>query len=87
MLGLKNKGHLSIGADADITVFDPDNAKVEIVLIKGKVCMVSGIIFNNPGRLIVTQRGANRFKKQEIPLEVIDLEDSLFLKGKRGEDK
>ncbi|TET09293.1 MAG: amidohydrolase, partial [Candidatus Atribacteria bacterium] len=87
MLGLKNKGHLSIGADADITIFDPDDAKVEIVLIKGKVCMVSGIIFNNPGTLIVTQRGANRFKKQEIPLEVINLEDSLFLKGKGGEDK
>jgi len=87
MLGLKNKGRLSIGADADITIFDPDNAKVEIVLIKGKVCMVSGIIFNNPGTLIVTQRGANRFKKQEIPLEVIDLEDSLFLKGKGGEGK
>jgi len=87
MLGLNNKGHLSIGADADITIFNPDNAKVEIVLIKGKVCMVSGIIFNNPGTLIVTQRGVSRFKKQEIPLEVIDLEDSLFLKGKGGEDK
>ncbi|GAI77604.1 unnamed protein product, partial [marine sediment metagenome] len=36
MFGLKNKGHLSIGADADITIFDPDNAKVEIVLIKGR---------------------------------------------------
>jgi len=78
MLGLKNKGHLSIGADADITM---------IVLIKGKVCMVSGIIFNNPATLIVTQRGLNKLKKQEIPLEVIDLEDSLFLKGKGGEDK
>jgi len=87
MLGLKNKGHLSIGADADITIFDPDDAKVEIVLIKGKVCMVSGIIFNNPATLIVTQRGLNKLKKQEIPLEVIDLEDSLFLKGKGGEDK
>ena len=87
MLGLKNKGHLSIGADADITIFDPDDAKVKIVLIKGKVCMVSEIIFNNPGTLIVTQRGANKLKKQKIPLEVIDLEDSLFLKGKGGEDK
>jgi len=87
MLGLKNKGHLSIGADADITIFDPDDAKVKIVLIKGKVCMVSGIIFHNPGTLIVTQRGANKLKKQKIPLEVIDLEDSLFLKGKGGEDK
>jgi hypothetical protein len=87
MLGLKNKGHLSIGADADITIFDPDNAKVAIVLIGGRVCMVSGIIFNNPGKLIVTERGANKLKKQEIPLEVIDLEDSLYFKGKRGEDK
>jgi len=87
MLGLKNKGHLSIGADADITIFDPDDAKVEIVLIKGKVCMVSGIIFNSPGTLIVTQRGADKLEKQEIPLEVIDLEDSLYFKGKGGERK
>jgi hypothetical protein len=87
MLGLKNKGHLSIGADADITIFDPDNAKVEIVLIKGKVSMVSGIIFNNPGTLIVTERGANKLKKQEIPLEVINLEESLYFKGKGGEGK
>lgn len=87
MMGLKNKGHLSVGADADITIFDQVNAKVEIVLIKGRVCMVSGIIFNNPGRLIVTERGANKLKKQEIPLEVVDLEDSLFLKGKGGEGK
>ncbi len=49
--------------------------------------MVSGIIFNNPGTLIVTQRGLNKLRKQEIPLQVIDLEDSLFLKGKGGEDK
>lgn len=60
MLGLKNKGHLSIGADADITVFDPDNAEVKIVLIKGQICMLSGIVFNRPGKLIVAERGANR---------------------------
>jgi len=87
MLGLKNKGRLSIGADADITIFDPDNAKVDIVLIKGKVCMVSGIIFNNPGRLIVTERGAKKIEKGGVPYEIINLEDSLFLKGKGGEDK
>jgi predicted amidohydrolase len=87
ILGLKNKGRLSIGADADITIFDPDNAKVAIVLIGGRACMVSGIIFNNSGTLIVTQRGANKLKKQEIPLEVINLKDSLYFKGKAGEEK
>ena len=87
MLGLKNIGRLSIGADADITIFDPDNSKVAIVLIEGRVVMVSGIIFNYPGKLIVTERGANKLKKQEIPLEVINLEDSLYFKGKRDEDK
>lgn len=87
MFGLKNKGHLSIGADADITIFDPDNAKVEIVLIKGQVGMVSGIIFNNPGRLIVTERGAKKLEKQEISLEVINLEESLYFKGKKGKGR
>jgi len=87
MLGLKNKGHFSIEADADITIFDPDNAEVEIVLIKGRVCMVSGIIFNYPGRLIVTERGAKKIEKGGVPYEIINLEDSLFLKGKGGENK
>ncbi|GAI77608.1 unnamed protein product [marine sediment metagenome] len=45
--------------------------------------MVSGIIFNNPGRLMVTERGAKKLEKQEIPLEVINLEDSLYFKGKK----
>jgi hypothetical protein len=49
--------------------------------------MVSRIIFNNSGRLIVTERGANKLKKQEIPLEVINLKDSLYFKGKVGEEK
>ena len=87
MLGLKNKGHFSIEADADITIFDPDNAEVKIVLIKGRVCMVSGIIFNYPGRLIVTERGAKKIEKGGVPYEIINLEDSLFLKGKGGENK
>jgi len=49
--------------------------------------MVSGIIFNNPGRLIVTERGAKKIEKGGIPYEIINLEDSLFLKGKGGEKK
>jgi len=85
MLGLRNKGHLSIGADADISIFNPDNANVEIVLVKGKICMVSGIIFKNPGTLIIKERGASKLKKQEIPIEVIDLENSLYFKGKEEE--
>lgn len=87
MLGLKNKGHLSTGADADITIFNPDNAEVKIVLIKGQICMVSGIVFNRPGRLIVTDRGANKLEKQEILLEIIDLKNSLLFQGKGGENK
>ena len=82
MLGLTNKGHLSVGADADITVFDPENAQVKVVLINGKVSMVSGIVFNRPGKLIVTDRQANKLKKQEIPLEIIDLKNSLFFQEK-----
>ena len=82
MLGLTNKGHLSVGADADITVFDPENAQVKIVVINGKVSMVSGIVFNRPGKLIVTDRQANKLKKQEIPLEIVDLKNSLFFQEK-----
>ena len=87
ILGLENKGHLTPGADADIIVVDPENGQVKEVLNNGQVCMASGIVFNLPGKIITTERGARHFKKQGIPYETIDLRKSLYFKGKEGKNK
>jgi len=59
-LGLKNKGCLSVGADADITVFDPETIGdlasfsspalppkgIDCVLIGGEIALKNGVIVN-----------------------------------------
>lgn len=52
MLNLKNKGHFTPGADADICIVDPDTAKVEYLISGGKIVYHADQFFEAPGRLI-----------------------------------
>jgi len=56
MLGLHQKGHLSIGADADLVVADPDTHRSLLTVAGGKVIMVDGIVTGSGGTLITTDR-------------------------------
>jgi len=58
MLGLANKGHLSIGADADITVFDLERQKPVASFIGGEKALWNGRPVHRPGHLITTEAGA-----------------------------
>lgn len=82
MFGLENKGHLTPGADADVIIVNPVNGQAEEVLINGDVCMASGIVFDLPGKILTTKRGAKHLENQGVPYEIIDLEKSLYFKGK-----
>lgn len=82
LIGLKNKGHLSIGADADIVVVDRETASAKITIINGKVSMIDGYLTSKPGKLLTTQRGAVFLRKNKIPYEVIDLNKSTYINGK-----
>ena len=52
MLKLENKGHFTPGADADICIVDPDNAKVEYLICGGKTVYHADQFFKVPGSLI-----------------------------------
>jgi len=51
MLSLKNKGHFTPGADADICIVDPITANVDYLISGGKIVYHADQFFNVPGRL------------------------------------
>lgn len=57
MLGLDQKGHLSIGADADLTVYDPMTQKAQFSFVAGKPILYQGRSIGQKGRIICTQAG------------------------------
>jgi len=78
MLGLKNKGHLGIGADADIVVADPHTHEAVLTVAGGKVIMINGVVLGSGGTIITTQRGEKALDQRGISTVVVDLSQSLF---------
>lgn len=82
MFGLKNKGHLSVGTDADITIIDPIADKSYGTIVGGDVVMLNDFLIKKPGKLLSTIKGEEFLKGNSVNYEIIDLEDGLFFKGK-----
>ena len=72
MLRLDNKGHFSVGADADITVFDLDTQKPVATYVKGKTVYKDGHVYGANGTVICTQYGEQAVKDRGINTIVVD---------------
>ena len=81
MFGLLNKGHFSEGADADITVIDPDAGRATRTFIAGKPALVNGEVMTSGGTLLVTPAGKGAAEDSSLPHEVIDLQQSKLYAG------
>ena len=81
MLGLKNKGHFTEGADADITVIDPVSGEPVMSFVAGNAIMANGKILGTGGTLLVTSAAERKAEKSGIPFQVIDLGQSKLYKG------
>jgi len=57
MLGLKTKGHLSPGADADVVVVDRATDRAEWVVAEGQIVLREGQVVGRGGRLLTTEAG------------------------------
>jgi predicted amidohydrolase len=57
MFGLKSKGHLGPGADADVAIIDPAQRKATWVIANGQVVVRSGTVVGKGGRIATTARG------------------------------
>ncbi|WP_110953763.1 amidohydrolase family protein [Anaerosinus massiliensis] len=76
ILGLKNKGHLSPGADADITVFDYDQQAAEITIVNGAVIMYKGYVCGRGTNIITTEQGKHYVEQFGLPATVVDIASS-----------
>ena len=81
MFGLINKGHLSPGADADITVVQKETGKPTLSLVSGNVVMVGGQSVGRGGTLLVTGHGEAAAKTSGLDYQVVDLSQSKLYEG------
>ena len=72
-LGLVDKGHLGVGADADISVLDFDRRRAVATIVGGRVCMVDGYVCGSGGTVITTEQGLEHVASRGLPHQCVDL--------------
>ena len=82
ILGLKNKGHLSIGADADISVLDLTSQKPVMSLANGKVILREGQVCGESCRMITTPAGEKHIRAKGLQTCVVDPVKTVFYRRK-----
>jgi hypothetical protein len=86
MLGLRDKGHLAPGADADVVVVNPDTQQAEMTMAGGNVIMLRGIVTGKGGTIVTTEAGRKSLNARGISIVVSDLAHSLFYKTPDNSD-
>ena len=82
ILGLKQKGHLSIGADADISVLDLTSQKAVMSLSNGTVIMRNGQVCGHGCRMITTPAGEENIRAKGLQTYVVDPANNAFYRKK-----
>lgn len=80
ILGLENKGHLAVGADADITVVDLERQRPYMSLGNGQLISYRGHVCGKGTHMITTPAGKANVVKNKLETIVVDPAVSPFLK-------
>ena len=80
---LPSKGHLSVGADADIAVVDLATAETVMTWAMGKPILIDGIVVGSGASLLVTPAGKNACRERQIPCQVIHPEEGRFYQDRK----
>jgi predicted amidohydrolase len=83
MFGLVRKGHLGEGADADVTVVDPQTDIPVLSMARGRIVMVNGIVVGRGGTFLTTEQGRVAVEQAGFDADVIRLEETLLYSGRR----
>ncbi|HSP26720.1 MAG TPA: amidohydrolase family protein [Saliniramus sp.] len=76
-LGLSAKGHLGIGADADISVLDVERGRPKMSFVAGSQIMRDGVVTGSGTRLITTPLGEAAAREAGIAGPVVPLGSML----------
>jgi len=83
MFGMFNKGHLGVGADADITVLDYKNRKPVLTMAGGNIILLKNIIIGTGGTLLISEKGKKRVDESGIDRQIIDVTAGLLYKREK----
>ena len=72
MLRLKNKGHLSVGADADMTVYDYATQEPKASFVAGRKVLWDGKVVAKGATVICTERGQKAIQARGMKAIVVD---------------
>jgi dihydroorotase-like cyclic amidohydrolase len=81
ILGLTGKGHLALGADADITVLDVARQEAVLAVANGQVIMVRGHVCGRGSAIATTAAGRQAVEQRGLRPIVVDLAGSAFYRG------
>ncbi len=81
VLGLREKGHLGEGADADITIVDPMTRQVRTTIADGEVVMHEGVVFGTGSRFVTTAAGKDVVEQAGCRPIIVDIAESGFYTG------
>lgn len=83
VLALPEKGHLGVGADADVIVVDRGARRVELTVANGQVIQIDGVVVGTGATVLTTSDGAPRLSDQGIATRVVDVTQGyLYTKGR-----
>ncbi len=74
-LHLKDRGHLTEGAVADLTVIDYDRAEAVATYVGGVVNMKRGVLYGSGMTVITTERGRKAVEEKGYPVISVDLSE------------
>ena len=81
-LASTGKGHLGVGADADLSVLEGFSGKTFGVISGGQVIMLDGHVVGKDTTILTTPQGLGAAKGRNLKAEVVDLESGWFYGGR-----
>jgi hypothetical protein len=82
MLGLRSKGHLTQGADADLTIVDLEKREAVATIAHGDLICVNGVVTGKGGTFLCTKRGERKCGELGVDYQTVDLGESMLYSGR-----